>query len=107
MQPAVLGRSCNPTTSFPFASLVLLTSLVALTLNSYIPGTPKGLSYILKPVASSRGRGVRVVADPQRLDPATLGECLLQRYVSDPLLIDVSHRLIRPWGSVSRPADAR
>ncbi len=47
-----------------------------------------GLAYILKPVASSRGRGVRVLADPAGVDPAALGECLVQRYVTDPLLVN-------------------
>lgn len=49
-----------------------------------------GLSYILKPVASSRGRGVRLVPDPRALDLASLGECLLCRYVTDPYLVNVS-----------------
>ena len=48
-----------------------------------------GLTYIVKPPASSRGRGVRVVQDPRALDPATLGDAILQRYITDPLLIDV------------------
>ncbi|KIY96565.1 Tubulin polyglutamylase TTLL5 [Monoraphidium neglectum] len=46
------------------------------------------VAYILKPVASSRGRGVRVVADPRSLDLTALEECLLQRYITDPFLID-------------------
>jgi hypothetical protein len=43
----------------------------------------------MKPVASSRGRGVRVVPDPRALDAAAAGECLLQHYIGDPFLIQV------------------
>lgn len=45
-------------------------------------------TYIQKPVASSRGRGVRVVADARSLDAAALTDVILQHYVPDPLLIE-------------------
>jgi hypothetical protein len=47
---------------------------------------PKAV-YIRKPVASSRGRGVRVVTDPHALDAASLSDVILQHYIPNPLLI--------------------
>lgn len=44
-------------------------------------------TYIRKPVASSRGRGVRVVTDAHALDAASLNDVILQHYIPDPLLI--------------------
>jgi hypothetical protein len=44
-------------------------------------------TYIRKPVASSRGRGVRVVTDPHALDAAALSDVILQHYIPNPLLI--------------------
>jgi hypothetical protein len=44
-------------------------------------------TYIRKPVASSRGRGVRVVTDPHSLDADALSDVILQLYIPDPLLI--------------------
>lgn len=44
-------------------------------------------TYIRKPAASSRGRGVRLVQDPRSLDLASLKDVILQRYISEPLLI--------------------
>ncbi|GBF87853.1 hypothetical protein Rsub_00565 [Raphidocelis subcapitata] len=49
-----------------------------------------GHTYIAKPVASSRGRGVRVLPDAAAALAAgrLAGECVVQRYIEDPLLID-------------------
>lgn len=47
----------------------------------------RSITYIRKPAASSRGRGVRVVKDPKALDLSTLTDVILQHYVPDPLLI--------------------
>ncbi|KAF6262781.1 tubulin-tyrosine ligase family-domain-containing protein [Scenedesmus sp. NREL 46B-D3] len=44
-------------------------------------------TYIRKPVASSRGRGVRIVTDPHALDAAALTDVILQHYIPNPLLI--------------------
>ena len=44
-------------------------------------------TYIRKPAASSRGRGIRVVKDPKALDLSALNDVILQHYIPNPLLI--------------------
>lgn len=46
--------------------------------------SPQNL-YILKPRASSCGRGIKVI---QRMDQIKRKECLVQRYIADPFLIE-------------------
>jgi tubulin polyglutamylase TTLL4 len=49
------------------------------------------LVYILKPCCSSRGRGIRVLKKPSdvpREKDGTIKECLVQRYITNPHLID-------------------
>lgn len=49
------------------------------------------LVYILKPCCSSRGRGIRVLRKPSdvpREKDGSIKECLVQRYITNPHLID-------------------
>ncbi|CAG9466879.1 unnamed protein product [Pedinophyceae sp. YPF-701] len=52
---------------------------------SYMSRNPKAM-YIRKPVASSRGRGVRMVVNPNKLPRNK--EFMVQRYIENPLLVD-------------------
>ena len=42
--------------------------------------------WIRKPLASSRGRGIRVLSKPQKLSP-TCNKCIIQEYIQKPLCV--------------------
>ena len=44
------------------------------------------MMYIQKPLASSRGRGIKMVVKPKEMPKDS--QCLVQRYIADPLTIN-------------------
>lgn len=46
----------------------------------------KNRRYIIKPVASSCGRGIRIMSNPSVM--AGCKECVVQRYIQNPMTID-------------------